>query len=94
MIVLNKVMKFQNVDIFYKMCYFFTCRLHSPAAWKALSCNLPFMKHRLSCVIILSDFILAISLQILAAINLHINDLDFKHDWRFLNGLLHMDLPH
>ena len=33
----NMVMKFYNFDIFDKFVTFLTCRLHSPAAWKALT---------------------------------------------------------
>ena len=36
MVIPNMVMKFKNVDIFYKFVKMFTCHLHSPAAWKAL----------------------------------------------------------
>ena len=35
MLVPNMVMKFHKFDIFTKCITFVTCRLHSPAAWKA-----------------------------------------------------------
>ena len=43
MVILNTVMKVQNFVIFWKFCAFLTCRLHSPAAWKALKTNKRFL---------------------------------------------------